>query len=1306
MSSTDDDVARKAARAEGLVRQHASAQRRYVAAMKQLPLLAQVIPAAVPATVPAASATKGRVNVVMFSSLTPEDVEAAQEYRVARSAISAAQRQVARAELVVPATPSITDLRPIVTPTAGCSRLIYKLAHASASLMHCLFATHGFGAAGTGSSSFGGDGSTVPTSGSNWHAMWVSTFLKSYAFQALSPGQVVNQFPRTYEVTRKDALARNIMRMQQVHGERHFAFIPATYVLPSDAAAFNAACAADPSTPWIVKPAASSQGRGIYITTCPKGYTPSANPATDTPHSCRAGAAAGQGGGGDGMPAFPGARPLSGSGAGGSSRPTVSPLAMAAAAQAAAAARASKEDPRASGSLDFGELLSSARAANSEFKVSSRGMAGPDLLLANAHNGHARKTHMPDVVQGGGPDGFKGGVEDNCIVSRYVDAPACVDGFKFDLRVYAVVTNFHPLKVYIHKEGLARFATEKYSRDLTQLGNKFIHLTNYSLNKNSEHYQAVAGAEGAGHKWTLSALLARLAQDGMDVDAIWSRVEELIVKTILSIEGSVTAAVDMFVPCPATNCYQLFGFDVMLDEALFPWLIEVNFSPSLAADSPLDLRVKSQLLADTLNLVGVPSSSAATPLAAMSTPPADGGCAAAAGMIPGAPKSPRMGPKSRSGGKAALQVKQPGARSALSAYGRAPSGGRQRGTRGPQNKQSSLVARLLPPSAKRDAMARSSSTRHARSPENTPKDPSHSPLAATRTNSDGSPSPSRWAQDAFHSARSSDDQGVAQDEGLTLAGALNPRAEHGATPPAAAEGAGSSIELQPHEEEDSTSDSTAPQGSLSKALHVHWLRAFFREQLPWLVTNATLAWAMHGCNVWAAVKQVHPNALTSFLAAHGDTLPAAVRSALPVGAAMVKPLWEPLDSSAQALLQRTQEMSARRAEMKLATLGGEGGEGGSQGVHSSLLSIAAAGQEHPATQLLRDLEHAPHHVFGQALAAGNYSAVQLLLQRHSLASEPHLLPERVTRGLVRDVTDAHWRMIAWLDSENTRRGGFTRVFPTDKVNGITYRQFFEEARPANALFGAYLMRVAEFERVLRQIVAAASRPGTPDVAPVSLDAEEGGGESGVAPPPAKWVAGVPPSQIRAAAKGAQAAVDSRRAVDSGAGGGEGGVHTPGGSPSRSVVVIGGTAGKTPVAVGGDAWADALSAMGDASLEDVERRTRIQADYKWRRAQRARNKRELPAPASEGGAGDSAAAGPSAGPEAARAVCATVRAALPPAAASSSAAADSASGMFRGYASATGVPVLAYASCVLHAWGRKTAQSENFNRSNRRYYLGV
>eukprot|EP00966_Prymnesium_polylepis_P025037 577413-Prymnesium_polylepis.1 len=57
---------------------------------------------------------------------------------------------------------------------------------------------------------------------------------------------------------------------------------------------------------------------------------------------------------------------------------------------------------------------------------------------------------------------------------------------------------------------------------------------------------------------------------------------------------------------PTRNCFQIFGFDVMLDADSKPWLLEVNGDPQLTTQSPVDLRVKASMLVDTLNVVGMP----------------------------------------------------------------------------------------------------------------------------------------------------------------------------------------------------------------------------------------------------------------------------------------------------------------------------------------------------------------------------------------------------------------------------------------------------------------------------------------------------------------------------------------------------------------------------------------------------------------------------------------------------------------------------------------------------------------------------
>ena len=76
------------------------------------------------------------------------------------------------------------------------------------------------------------------------------------------------------------------------------------------------------------------------------------------------------------------------------------------------------------------------------------------------------------------------------VVCEYVNNPLLIDGYKFDLRVYVALLSINPLRVYIYQDGLARFATQKYH--LSVNGNlkqqKYVHLTNYSLNKHNANF--------------------------------------------------------------------------------------------------------------------------------------------------------------------------------------------------------------------------------------------------------------------------------------------------------------------------------------------------------------------------------------------------------------------------------------------------------------------------------------------------------------------------------------------------------------------------------------------------------------------------------------------------------------------------------------------------------------------------------------------------------------------------------------------------------------------------------------------------
>ena len=119
------------------------------------------------------------------------------------------------------------------------------------------------------------------------------------------------------------------------------------------------------------------------------------------------------------------------------------------------------------------------------------------------------------------------------IVQRYVRNPLLIGQYKWDMRVYVLVTCFHPLTVYVYREGLARFGTDVF--DLTDLNNKYSHLTNFSINKFSIAHNVRKEVVGAGSKWTFRQLNGYLQSVGLNVEALWAEIKKIAVLTLLMI---------------------------------------------------------------------------------------------------------------------------------------------------------------------------------------------------------------------------------------------------------------------------------------------------------------------------------------------------------------------------------------------------------------------------------------------------------------------------------------------------------------------------------------------------------------------------------------------------------------------------------------------------------------------------------------------------------------------------------------------------------------------------------------------------
>jgi len=181
------------------------------------------------------------------------------------------------------------------------------------------------------------------------------------------------------------------------------------------------------------------------------------------------------------------------------------------------------------------------------------------------------------------------------VVSRYIADPLLIGGRKFDLRLYCLVTRYRPtLKAWVYREGFARFCNVKYASGAHSLGNSEMHLTNVAIQKHGEGYN-----DAHGNKWSLANLRLYLTatRGAARTQACFEQMDFIFIHALRSVAPVMSGD---------KHCFELYGFDMLLDSALKPWLLEVNASPSLSVTTRADRRLKGKLIRDMLAVVVPP----------------------------------------------------------------------------------------------------------------------------------------------------------------------------------------------------------------------------------------------------------------------------------------------------------------------------------------------------------------------------------------------------------------------------------------------------------------------------------------------------------------------------------------------------------------------------------------------------------------------------------------------------------------------------------------------------------------------------
>ena len=187
--------------------------------------------------------------------------------------------------------------------------------------------------------------------------------------------------------------------------------------------------------------------------------------------------------------------------------------------------------------------------------------------------------------------GEENSVDETYVCQKYIYNPLLIGGKKFDMRVYALVTSYSPLTAYLYRTGFCRFTSVKYSLNLEDLSNNQIHLTNVAVQKTSDTYDKQIGG-----KWYFREMkLFLMSKYGEEkVNKMFDDIQSLIIKSFTAVQNVIAKD---------KHCFEMYGYDILIDENLRPWLIEINANASLSANTELDAETKIKMLDDLLTIV-------------------------------------------------------------------------------------------------------------------------------------------------------------------------------------------------------------------------------------------------------------------------------------------------------------------------------------------------------------------------------------------------------------------------------------------------------------------------------------------------------------------------------------------------------------------------------------------------------------------------------------------------------------------------------------------------------------------------------
>ena len=191
------------------------------------------------------------------------------------------------------------------------------------------------------------------------------------------------------------------------------------------------------------------------------------------------------------------------------------------------------------------------------------------------------------------------------LINKYITNLDLINNKKYDLRLYVLVTGLKPLRIYLNREGLIRIASRNFSLDISNIKDRYVHLTNTGVNSKSKEFIIPNNDDNEqANIWNFHTYERYLKKINVDYNKIKDKIKDIIIKSMISVYKNLTMELSEN-NLNDINFFDVLGYDIIITNTYEPILLEINSGPSIVTYNELDKPIKTNLLVDILNIVGI-----------------------------------------------------------------------------------------------------------------------------------------------------------------------------------------------------------------------------------------------------------------------------------------------------------------------------------------------------------------------------------------------------------------------------------------------------------------------------------------------------------------------------------------------------------------------------------------------------------------------------------------------------------------------------------------------------------------------------